>query len=103
MYSLYCAREEISGPILLLESDLVYEDRALQTLLRFPSPDALLISGFTYATDEVYVSQQNGLLAGLSKQQSELNNIVGELVGISKFSLTTLGTDVSQCRRYLQG
>ena len=33
MYSLYCARDAITGPFLLLESELLYENRALSTLL----------------------------------------------------------------------
>ena len=55
MYSLYCARERwLHGPFLLLESDLVYEPRALRVLLERPAADAILLSGPTGAGDEVY-------------------------------------------------
>src|SRR5690606_19262399 len=45
LYSLQCAREAVSGDFLLLESDLIYEPRALRTLLDLGSEDAVLLSG----------------------------------------------------------
>lgn len=88
MYSLYCAREQIDADFLLLESDLVYEPRALATLLAEPAPDAVLLSGPTGAGDEVYVAAPGGYLATMSKDPTTLDSTVtGELVGISKISL----------------
>jgi choline kinase len=89
MYSLYCAREAADGDFLLLESDLIYEPRALTALLQHPAEDAILLSGPTGAGDEVYVSTRDGCLAGMSKQRDALGGdgeIAGELVGISKIS-----------------
>jgi len=86
MYSLYCAREVVGGAFLLLESDLIYEPRALETLLRHPSPDAILLSGPTDAGDEVWVETHAGCLVSMSKERAELNSVAGELVGISKIS-----------------
>jgi 2-aminoethylphosphonate-pyruvate transaminase len=94
MYSLYCAREAIAreaieGGFLLLESDLIYEPRALTELLQHPAEDAILLSGPTGAGDEVYVSTHDGYLAGMSKNPDALGSdaeIAGELVGISKIS-----------------
>jgi 2-aminoethylphosphonate-pyruvate transaminase len=87
MYSLYCARDAASGPFLLLESDLVYEPRALTQLLDCPSPDAILLSGPTGAGDEVYVETRDGQLLDMSKHRDALGPAVaGELVGISKIS-----------------
>ena len=87
MYSLYCARERIRGPFLLLESDLVYEPRALATLLAGPAEDAILLSGPTGAGDEVFVATRGGLLAGMSKRRADLaGEVTGELVGISRVS-----------------
>ncbi len=88
MYSLYCARELVTGPFLLLESDLVYEPRALTTLLAGPAEDAVLLSGPTGAGDEVYVEVQDGVLLGMSKRRDALGpGVAGELVGISRISL----------------
>lgn len=87
MYSLYCAREQIRGPFLLLESDLVYEPRALTTLLEGPAEDAILLSGPTGAGDEVFVATRGGLLAGMSKRRADLaGDVTGELVGITRIS-----------------
>lgn len=87
MYSLYCAREQVRGPFLLLESDLVYEPRALEVLLASAAEDAILLSGPTHAGDEVYVEARNGCLQAMSKQRADLGaEPAGELVGISRIS-----------------
>lgn len=87
LYSLYQARSLLRGPFLLLESDLVYEPRALATLLEGPDEDAILVSGPTAAGDEVYVATEGGRLAGMSKRREELaGTIAGELVGITRMS-----------------
>ena len=87
MYSLYCARDAVTGPFLLLESDLVYEPRALTCLLEHPAADAILLSGPTRAGDEVYVECRDGNLVDMSKDREALGSgVAGELVGISKIS-----------------
>jgi choline kinase len=86
MYSLFCARDVIDDDFLLLESDIVYESRALDVLIDHESPDAVLLSGPTHAGDEVYIEAPNGLLLNMSKDQSALGSVAGELVGISKIS-----------------
>ena len=87
MLSLWTARELLTEDFLLLESDLVYEPRALSELLAHPAPDVLLVSGPTAAGDEVWVEAEEGRLTGMSKDRSRLaRSIVGELVGITKVS-----------------
>jgi len=86
MYSLYCAREWVKGDFLLLESDLIYEPRALDTLLGHPAQDAVLLSGPTKAGDEVYVETREGRLHAMSKERATLGDVTGELVGITKVS-----------------
>lgn len=93
MYSLYCARDVIDDAFLLLESDLIYEARALNALLSDSADDAVLLSGPTGAGDEVYVltdetgNTRRGKLLDMSKDRQALGrNITGELVGISKIS-----------------
>ncbi|MEO8225614.1 MAG: phosphocholine cytidylyltransferase family protein [Gammaproteobacteria bacterium] len=89
MYSLFCARGIVAGPFLLVESDLVYEPRALTHLLAHPAPDAILLSGPTGAGDEVYVEVRDGNLLNMSKRREALGpGVAGELVGISKISAT---------------
>lgn len=87
MYSLWCARAAAQGPFLLLESDLVYEPRALATLLDGPDEDAVLLSGPTGAGDEVFVEARDGRLLAMSKDRATLGpGVAGELVGISRIS-----------------
>lgn len=87
MYSLYCARDAVDDDFLLLESDLVYESRALDVLINHEMPDAVLLSGATHAGDEVYVETADGLLVAMSKDPQSLDTAAaGELVGISKIS-----------------
>lgn len=87
MYSLYLARERPKHDFLLLESDLIYEQRALDALLAAPGRDVLLVSGTTHSGDEVYVEAAAGRLTGLSKQRGELRGeVIGELVGITRMS-----------------
>lgn len=87
MYSLFCARDVVAEPFLLLESDLIYESRALTFLLGYEAEDAILLSGPTNAGDEVYVETRDGFLVGMSKDPGELNGgSTGELVGITKVS-----------------
>ena len=87
MYSLYCARELLQEDFLLLESDLIYEQRALEALLNDPRRALILLSGRTDSGDEVYVEANGPQVVGMSKNRHELGNgIAGELVGISKIS-----------------
>jgi choline kinase len=86
MYSLFCARDVVDDGFLLLESDIIYESRALDILIGHESPDAIVLSGPTNAGDEVYVEASNGLLVNMSKDRAQLLSVAGELVGISKIS-----------------
>ncbi|MBI1815273.1 MAG: phosphocholine cytidylyltransferase family protein [Deltaproteobacteria bacterium] len=86
MASLALALDSIDGDFLLLESDLFYEPRALDALLAHPAPDVILASGFTQATDEVWVDAVDGTLHGVSKIRSELNSVIGEFVCIARIS-----------------
>lgn len=87
MYSLALAADLTAGPFLLLESDLVYEPRALRVLLEAEAPDAILLSGPTGAGDEVWVDARDGRLIAMSKARARLAAPpAGELVGISRIS-----------------
>jgi choline kinase len=87
MYSLYCARDLIDDDFLLLESDLIFERRALSACLEFPRDNVVLMSGRTGAGDEVYIDSNRGLLRAMSKDRAQLRAVAGELVGICKVSL----------------
>jgi len=86
MYSLYTAKEFIDSDFLLLESDLVYEYKALQVTQNSTFRNCILLSGKTDSGDEVYAGIHENRIVNLSKNQGEIKKLGGELVGISKIS-----------------
>lgn len=86
MYSLWIAKNLINEDFLLLESDLLYEYSALQTLLNDEQENVILLSGKTNAGDEVYVGVEGNRILNMSKRIDGIKNYGGELVGISKIS-----------------
>ena len=100
MYTLYLARERIVEDFVLVESDLVYEKRALDVLFSAPSADTLLTSGPTRSGDEVYVEADRGTLTGLSKKRQALEGeVVGELVGLTRISRRCLAAMCAHAER----
>lgn len=87
MYTLYNCREMVgSDDFLLLESDLVFEHRAITSLINCPHPDVMLITPVTKFQDQYYVeSNEEGTLTNCSTDKSQVN-AKGELVGIHKLS-----------------
>ena len=87
-YTLYNMKHLIQEDFLLLESDLIYEERAISHLLAHPSEDVILASGRTHSKDEVFIETDPAhTLKGMSKQEADLGSVYGELVGISKISI----------------
>jgi 2-aminoethylphosphonate-pyruvate transaminase len=87
MYSLYCARHCVDEAFLLLESDLVYERRALTRCLEHRSDNVVLLSGLSNSSDEVFVETRDGQLVEMSKNRECLGaEITGEFVGVCKIS-----------------
>ena len=91
-YSLAMLDGLITEDFLLLESDLIYEQRALDTLQKDDRKDIILLSGTTNSGDEIYVetiNKNNSMtLKTMSKNRSQLSDLIaGELVGISKISV----------------
>jgi 2-aminoethylphosphonate-pyruvate transaminase len=85
MASLAIGLADVDEDVFVLESDIAYERRALDTLLHAP-PDATLMSGPTRAGDEVWVHAPGGALRAMSKTPADLPSIDGEFVGISRLS-----------------
>ncbi len=90
-HTLFCVSHLIQNDFLLLESDLLYQERAITSILSYDADDVVLCSGFTNSNDEVYVEKsEDGRLKSLSKKRSELRSIDAELVGIWKISKNLL-------------
>lgn len=91
MATLRLLQDYIKSDFLLLESDIIYERRALRRIIDAPFNDAILTSDVTSYGDEVFVSSsQNGLLVGMSKNADAIENPDSIFVGISKLSIKTL-------------
>lgn len=86
MYSLLCAKDLVNEDFLLLESDLIFEMNALQSLLNSEYKNAILLSGKTGAGDEVYVGVNDNRIVNMSKNKNDIKKSGGELVGVSKIS-----------------
>lgn len=88
MYSFYVARDLIHDDILLVESDIIYQPRAIGALLGSEHQDVILLSGPSLSNDEVYVELENKRLVNMSKIKEELNqeHIVGEYTGLTRLS-----------------
>src|SRR3990172_5290046 len=90
MYSLSQAKDTIKGnDILLLESDLLFDPKAVRIALNSQFKDLILAADLSNSGDEVYICVDNNhRLTALGKNISEdmKKKAVGELMGISRFS-----------------
>ncbi len=77
---------------LLLESDIVYEQKALTSLLDDQHPDIMLVTPVTKFQDQYYIGcDEDGFLVKCSTKKEEIisetgDEPAGELVGIHKIS-----------------
>lgn len=87
MYTLYNCREAIGNDdFLLLESDLVFEQRAIRELIDCPFHSAMLITPVTKFQDQYYVEMNDKCeLINCSTDKMAIHPS-GELVGIHKLS-----------------
>jgi len=87
MTSLSILEDELKDDFLLLESDLIYEVYGLIKVINYEKDDCILLSGKTDSGDECYVEVRDDNLYKISKNRQEIDQVYGELVGISKISL----------------
>lgn len=102
MYSLFLLKNKINKTFFLLESDLVYETRALRLMQQVTYDNCLLVSGLTESDDEVWVEARQGKLWNLSKKPEEIMSAYGELVGITKLAPDFFQHMCSQAMEYLE-
>jgi 2-aminoethylphosphonate-pyruvate transaminase/(2-aminoethyl)phosphonate cytidylyltransferase len=89
MYTLNNLNSLIEEDFLLLESDLIYDRKGIEILIKDPHENIILASGRTGSKDEVFLQVDSGhQLVSMSKNENELSSIYGELTGISKISYT---------------
>lgn len=102
MYTLYNNREAIGDDdFLLLESDLVFEKRAIKELIDCEFKSAMLITPVTKFQDQYYVEMNDKCeLVNCSTDRNQINPS-GELVGIHKLSNDFYKTCVSEYEKIL--
>lgn len=84
--SLAVAARALTGPFLLLESDVAYEYQALSALLA-DERENLLLAGRSPMHDKVFVGQDaRGVLTSLEKDADFAAAACGELTGLTKIS-----------------
>ncbi len=92
MQSLLAALESVSGPFLVLDADIIYERRAVRSLLQDRSDNAITLSGIGALGDEFFAwtgpgdPDQRHWLQHLSKRRTDRSEAPdGEHMGIMKF------------------
>lgn len=86
MYSLSVAQDYITSDFILLEGDIVFEEKLLDILINNRSKNCVTITNLSDRDDEIYVETKNDYIHNISKDIHHLNKIHGELIGITKIS-----------------
>ena len=89
-YSLLTLKDICQEDIILLDSDIIYEEKALDYILESNRPNAVLVSAEKGYKNESFIEEKNGKLWNISKDLRELANYSGEMLGISKLSKNLL-------------
>lgn len=87
MSSLAYAKDFIKDDFLLIESDLIFEDRVIEAVIKAKKRDLVVITNESGSGDEAFVEIRKGHLFKMSKDKHQLNKIDGEMIGVSKISL----------------
>ncbi len=102
MGTLALCAEKAYGPVLVLESDLIYDDIGLFVLINEQRENVILASGKTNSGDEVYLeTDDQRRLLGHSKKKDDLGSVYAELVGITRLGKEALDAMVAFCREHL--
>lgn len=86
MYSLSIAKDYITSDFILLEGDIVFEERLLDVLINNDNSNCVTLTNLSNRDDEIYVETKNDYIHNISKDIHHLNKIDGELIGITKIS-----------------
>lgn len=86
MMSLSMVKDIIDDDFLLLENDMVFEERAIKEILKSKDRDCMIITSESGSGDEALVEIRDGYVYKMSKDIHQFNKIDGEMIGISKIS-----------------
>jgi 2-aminoethylphosphonate-pyruvate transaminase len=88
MYSFAMVQDVIEDEIILLESDILYEPRALNILLNAGYKNCILVTALSGSGDEVYIctnERQEITALGKKVPHKQIKKAIGELAGLSRF------------------
>ena len=86
-FTLFNLRNFIDDNFLLLDSDIIYEERSIKTAIEDKNKNVIIGSDISNSGDEVYIEKnKEDLLKNLSKNKTKLLDVDSEFVGISKIS-----------------
>lgn len=86
MTSLSLVKDVIDDDFLLLENDMIFEERAIKEILKSKHRDCMIITSESGSGDEALVEIRDGYIYKMSKDIHQFNKIDGEMIGISKIS-----------------
>lgn len=89
-FSLLHIKKVVKEDILLLDSDIIYEERVLKKLINNIEKNIIIVSDEKGQKEESFVEEKDGYLYRISKDKRELKNIQGEMLGIAKISFELL-------------
>ena len=89
MESLSMVRDLVKDDFLLLESNLIFEETAINALLEGDDANRLVLTAPSGSRDEAFVElDKSQNLFRISKDIHQLNRIDGEMIGLSRISLS---------------
>jgi choline kinase len=90
--SLWRARDELDGDVLLMDADVLFHQAILERLVRSPHRNALLMDeGVRQTGEECMAVVRAGRVIALSKQMPETYDLAGEGVGFLKVCAADTG------------
>jgi thiamine kinase-like enzyme/choline kinase/predicted transcriptional regulator len=86
MSSLALAQKYITDDFVLVENDMIFEDRVIEKLINNQNRDCIVLTTESGSGDEAFVEIRDGYLYKMSKDIHQFNRIDGEMIGVSKIS-----------------
>lgn len=86
MHSLSMVKNVINDDFILLENDMIFEESAIEQILKDKNRNCMLITSESGSGDEALVEIRDGYVYKMSKDIHQFNKIDGEMIGISKIS-----------------
>lgn len=86
MHSLAMVKDVINDDFILLENDMIFEEIAIEQILKDKNRNCMMITSESGSGDEALVEIRDGYVYKMSKDIHQFNKIDGEMIGISKIS-----------------